>query len=124
MRIPWQKLSSKITLTHDRLPENVQITYTPECQSAGPPGPDEGVCDNVKEKQEVDFSSHVLWHRTSKVHNNTTILSSQVQDFWNSEEKTIYLYNLFCINLEASYSVFISMHVMIYLFIYFLVQLS
>lgn len=94
--------------------------YTPDCQSAEPPGPDEGVCDNVKENQEVNFSSHVLLHRTSKVHNNTTILiyipSSQVQDFWNSEEKTIYLFYLFYINLDPSYSVFIPMHVVIYLF--------
>lgn len=33
------------------------------------------------------------------------------------KKKNIYLYYLFRINLEASYSVFISMHVVIYLFI-------
>ncbi|TWW81159.1 integrin beta-2 isoform X2 [Takifugu flavidus] len=60
IKTAYRKLSSKITLTHDRLPDNVRITYTPECQSAGPPGPDEGVCDNVKEKQEVSFNVTVV----------------------------------------------------------------
>uniref|UniRef100_H3C049 Integrin beta n=1 Tax=Tetraodon nigroviridis TaxID=99883 RepID=H3C049_TETNG len=55
-----QKLSSKVTLTHDRLPKDVQILYTPDCQAAGQPGPSEGVCDNVKEKQEIAFNVTVV----------------------------------------------------------------
>uniref|UniRef100_H3CML1 Integrin beta n=1 Tax=Tetraodon nigroviridis TaxID=99883 RepID=H3CML1_TETNG len=60
IKTAYSKLSSKVTLTHDRLPKDVQILYTPDCQAAGQPGPSEGVCDNVKEKQEIAFNVTVV----------------------------------------------------------------
>lgn len=49
----FQRLSSKITLTHENLPNNVRVVYTPRCEHAGPAAENEGVCDNVREGQQV-----------------------------------------------------------------------
>lgn len=49
----FQRLSSKITLTHESLPNNVRVVYTPVCEHAGPAAENEGVCDNVREGQKV-----------------------------------------------------------------------
>ncbi|XP_031725825.1 integrin beta-2 [Anarrhichthys ocellatus] len=51
----YNRLSSKVTLTHDNLPDNVRVEYTPKCDHAGPPGDSEGVCDNVRVGQEISF---------------------------------------------------------------------
>uniref|UniRef100_A0A8C2X7D2 Integrin beta n=1 Tax=Cyclopterus lumpus TaxID=8103 RepID=A0A8C2X7D2_CYCLU len=51
----YNRLSSKVTLTHDNLPANVRVVYTPKCDHAGPPGDSEGVCDNVRVGQEISF---------------------------------------------------------------------
>uniref|UniRef100_A0A8C8HU54 Integrin beta n=1 Tax=Oncorhynchus tshawytscha TaxID=74940 RepID=A0A8C8HU54_ONCTS len=42
----YNRLSSKVTVTHDALPDNVRVTYTPLCPEGGPSG-DKGVCNNV-----------------------------------------------------------------------------
>ncbi|KAK2839370.1 hypothetical protein Q5P01_013110 [Channa striata] len=52
----YNKLSSKVTVTHDSLPENVRVVYTPICEKAGPAGGSEGVCDNVHVGQEISFN--------------------------------------------------------------------
>ncbi|KAK6310194.1 hypothetical protein J4Q44_G00200750 [Coregonus suidteri] len=51
----YNRLSSKVTVTHDALPDNVRVTYTPLCPGGGPAG-DKGVCDNVKVGQMVSFN--------------------------------------------------------------------
>ncbi|KAM6955825.1 integrin beta-2 [Lycodopsis pacificus] len=51
----YNRLSSKVTLTHDNLPEHVRVEYTPKCNHAGPPGDSEGVCDNVRVGEEISF---------------------------------------------------------------------
>ncbi|XP_075937149.1 integrin beta-2 [Anarhichas minor] len=51
----YNRLSSKVTLTHDNLPDNVRVEYTPKCDHAGPPGDSEGVCHNVRVGQEISF---------------------------------------------------------------------
>ncbi|CAB1328379.1 unnamed protein product [Coregonus sp. 'balchen'] len=51
----YRRLSSKVTVTHDALPDNVRVTYTPLCPGGGPAG-DKGVCDNVKVGQMVSFN--------------------------------------------------------------------
>lgn len=52
-----QRLSSKVTLTHDNLPDTVKVVYTPKCDHGGPPGDREGVCDNVRAGQKVSSFS-------------------------------------------------------------------
>lgn len=51
----YNRLSSKVTMTHDNLPDNVRVVYTPKCSNAGPAGESEGVCDNVRVEQEISF---------------------------------------------------------------------
>ncbi|XP_054471925.1 integrin beta-2 [Anoplopoma fimbria] len=51
----YNRLSSKVTLTHDDLPDNVRVVYTPKCDHAGRPGESEGVCDNVRVGKEISF---------------------------------------------------------------------
>uniref|UniRef100_A0A3Q3QK69 Integrin beta n=1 Tax=Monopterus albus TaxID=43700 RepID=A0A3Q3QK69_MONAL len=52
----YNRLSSKVTLTHDNLPDNVRVVYTPICDHAVPAGDSEGVCDNVRVGQEISFN--------------------------------------------------------------------
>uniref|UniRef100_A0A668A5C0 Integrin beta n=1 Tax=Myripristis murdjan TaxID=586833 RepID=A0A668A5C0_9TELE len=52
----YRRLSSKVTLTHDNLPENVRVTYKPICKHGGPAGDTEGVCDNVAVREEIYFN--------------------------------------------------------------------
>lgn len=49
----WQRLSSKVTLTHDNLPDHVRVVYDPKCDDAEKAGDSEGVCDNVRVGQQV-----------------------------------------------------------------------
>ncbi|XP_060944579.1 integrin beta-2 [Limanda limanda] len=51
----YNRLSSKVTVTHDNLPDNVRVVYTPICKNAGPAGDSKGVCDNVRVGQEISF---------------------------------------------------------------------
>ncbi|XP_045065880.1 integrin beta-2-like isoform X5 [Coregonus clupeaformis] len=51
----YNRLSSKVTVTHDALPDNVRVTYTPLCPEGGPTR-DKGVCDNVGVGQMVSFN--------------------------------------------------------------------
>ncbi|XP_059199071.1 integrin beta-2 [Centropristis striata] len=55
----YNRLSSKVTLTHDNLPENVRVVYTPKCNHAQQSGDSEGVCDNVKVGEEISFDVEV-----------------------------------------------------------------
>ncbi|XP_070694706.1 integrin beta-2 [Pempheris klunzingeri] len=56
----YNRLSSKVTVTHDNLPENVRVFYTPKCKHAGPAGESEGVCDNVYTGEEIYFDITVI----------------------------------------------------------------
>ncbi|XP_061782237.1 integrin beta-2 isoform X2 [Nerophis lumbriciformis] len=51
----YNRLSSKVTLTHDNLPENVRVVYTPRCEDARQEGDNKGVCDNVLVGQKISF---------------------------------------------------------------------
>ncbi|XP_061647887.1 integrin beta-2 isoform X1 [Phyllopteryx taeniolatus] len=51
----YKRLSSKVTLTHDTLPENIRVVYTPRCDDARQEGDNKGVCDNVHVTQEISF---------------------------------------------------------------------
>uniref|UniRef100_A0A4W5P9V8 Integrin beta n=1 Tax=Hucho hucho TaxID=62062 RepID=A0A4W5P9V8_9TELE len=51
----YRRLSSKVTMTHDALPDNVRVTYTPLCPEGGP-SRDKGVCNNVGVGQMVSFN--------------------------------------------------------------------
>ncbi|KAE8299798.1 Integrin beta-2 Cell surface adhesion glycoproteins [Larimichthys crocea] len=55
----YNKLSSKVTLTHDNLPDNVRVVYTPKCGDGGgeqkSAGESQGVCENVKPGKEIHF---------------------------------------------------------------------
>lgn len=48
-----QKLSSKVTLTHDNLPDNVRVEYSPRCDHPIQEGANKGVCDKVTVNKEV-----------------------------------------------------------------------
>uniref|UniRef100_A0A3Q4AUH3 Integrin beta n=1 Tax=Mola mola TaxID=94237 RepID=A0A3Q4AUH3_MOLML len=56
----YNRLSSKVTLTHDNLPDNVKVVYTPKCKHAGPPGSSEGVCGNVPAGEKISFEVTVV----------------------------------------------------------------
>ncbi|KAM7406806.1 hypothetical protein PAMA_002837 [Pampus argenteus] len=58
----YNRLSSKVTVTHDNLPENVRVVYTPKCDNAEPARHSEGVCDNVYVGQEISFDITVTAH--------------------------------------------------------------
>ncbi|KAF3695221.1 Integrin beta-2 Cell surface adhesion glycoprotein [Channa argus] len=62
----YNKLSSKVTVTHDNLPDNVRVVYTPICKEAGPAGGSEGVCDNVLVGQMISFNVTVTAHSCMK----------------------------------------------------------
>ncbi|XP_038150075.1 integrin beta-2-like isoform X2 [Cyprinodon tularosa] len=51
----YKKLSSKVTLTHDVLPDNVQVKYLPVCDHPREEGTNKGVCDQVGEGKEIYF---------------------------------------------------------------------
>ncbi|XP_068602189.1 integrin beta-2 [Brachionichthys hirsutus] len=51
----YNRLSSKVTVTHDNLPDHVRVFYTPKCEHSGPAGDVTGVCDNVRAGQEIAF---------------------------------------------------------------------
>ncbi|KAM9802180.1 integrin beta-2 isoform X3 [Syngnathus typhle] len=55
----YNRLSSKVTLTHDALPENVRVVYTPRCDNAKQEGNNKGVCDNVHVGQKISFDVSV-----------------------------------------------------------------
>uniref|UniRef100_A0A8C4GUU9 Integrin beta n=1 Tax=Dicentrarchus labrax TaxID=13489 RepID=A0A8C4GUU9_DICLA len=55
IKTAYNSLSSKVTLTHDNLPDNVRVIYTPKCKDAGQPGNSEGVCNNVKPGEKISF---------------------------------------------------------------------
>ncbi|XP_024919680.1 integrin beta-2 [Cynoglossus semilaevis] len=52
----YRRLSSKVTLTHDNLPDNVRLVYTPICANAGPVAESEGVCENVRVGEKISFN--------------------------------------------------------------------
>nr|ALJ30161.1 CD18 transcript 1 [Paralichthys olivaceus]ALJ30162.1 CD18 transcript 2 [Paralichthys olivaceus] len=51
----YNRLSSKVTVTHDNLPDNVRVVYKPICKNPGPAGDSNGVCDNVRVGEEIAF---------------------------------------------------------------------
>lgn len=51
----YNALSSKVTMTHDGLPENVRIAYKPICKHAGQQRENQGVCDQVRVGEEIKF---------------------------------------------------------------------
>ncbi|XP_063069558.1 integrin beta-2-like [Engraulis encrasicolus] len=59
IRDAYNRLSSKIIVTHDSLPDKVKVEYTspPGCLSGSTtPPPDQGVCEGVKLGQEITFN--------------------------------------------------------------------
>lgn len=53
LKHPQQRLSSKVTLTHDHLPDNVRVVYSPICDNPEQTGSSEGVCNNVPVGKQV-----------------------------------------------------------------------
>ncbi|XP_077472896.1 integrin beta-2 [Stigmatopora argus] len=51
----YNTLSSKVTLTHENLPENVRVVYKPRCNDPKQEGDNKGVCDKVLVGQEIIF---------------------------------------------------------------------
>ncbi|XP_034042449.1 integrin beta-2 [Thalassophryne amazonica] len=52
----YKKLSSKVTVTHDSLPDNIRVVYSPICEHAEEAGPTKGICDKVRVGQEISFN--------------------------------------------------------------------
>ncbi|XP_066542496.1 integrin beta-2 [Hoplias malabaricus] len=50
----YKKLSSKIIVTHDNLPEHISVSYTSSCNKDDKPS-DQGICNNVGIGEEVIF---------------------------------------------------------------------
>ncbi|KAK7879523.1 hypothetical protein WMY93_033771 [Mugilogobius chulae] len=55
----YNRLSSKVTLTHSPLPENLKVTFSPKCDRPGPKGESTGVCDDVQQGKEISFDVQV-----------------------------------------------------------------
>ncbi|XP_029314649.1 LOW QUALITY PROTEIN: integrin beta-2-like [Cottoperca gobio] len=51
----YDRLSSKVTVTHDNLPDHVRVVYTPKCDGSEKAGDNEGVCANVRVGEEISF---------------------------------------------------------------------
>ncbi|XP_067111020.1 integrin beta-2 isoform X2 [Osmerus mordax] len=56
----YDKLSSKVTVTHGELPENVRVTYTPICKGVVGTLGDKGACENVGVGQLIMFNVTVI----------------------------------------------------------------
>lgn len=86
----WQRLSSKVTLSHDNLPNNVRVVYKPLCGNAGSSGGSEGVCDNVKPGDQVSFIFYLLFKEKLfifPVHSSSTVVVKTVNiALWASSE--------------------------------------
>ncbi|CAG5866009.1 unnamed protein product [Menidia menidia] len=52
----YNRLSSKVTVTHDNLPEDVRVEYTPLCKNGEPPSTSRGVCNEVLVGEEIYFN--------------------------------------------------------------------
>ncbi|XP_056146129.1 integrin beta-2 [Lampris incognitus] len=52
----YNRLSSKVTVAHDDVPDTVSVTYTPICKHGGPAGDTKGVCDKVGVGEEIAFN--------------------------------------------------------------------
>ncbi|CAL8320272.1 unnamed protein product [Merluccius merluccius] len=52
----YNRLSSKVTMTHDNLPANVRVTYTPICKNGESSRDNVGVCNDVGVGQEISFN--------------------------------------------------------------------
>uniref|UniRef100_A0A4W6G4L3 Integrin beta n=1 Tax=Lates calcarifer TaxID=8187 RepID=A0A4W6G4L3_LATCA len=50
----YNRLSSKVTVTHDNLPDDVSVVYKPICKHPQP-SDNEGICDNVSVGEEISF---------------------------------------------------------------------
>ncbi|XP_012713602.1 integrin beta-2 [Fundulus heteroclitus] len=59
----YNKLSSKVTLTHDSLPDNVRVEYKPHCDNPKQEGPNKGVCDDVRVGNKIIFEITVTVDR-------------------------------------------------------------
>uniref|UniRef100_A0A1A8F1D7 Integrin beta n=2 Tax=Nothobranchius korthausae TaxID=1143690 RepID=A0A1A8F1D7_9TELE len=51
----YNKLSSKVTLTQDVLPDNIRVAYKPNCANPKQEGSNKGVCDNVRVGEKISF---------------------------------------------------------------------
>ncbi|XP_041858022.1 integrin beta-2 isoform X2 [Melanotaenia boesemani] len=56
IRGAYNRLSSKVTVTHDNLPDNVGVSYKPkDCSNPEAPSESKGVCNDVGVNQEISF---------------------------------------------------------------------
>lgn len=51
----YKKLSSKVTLTHNNLPDGVRVSYNPICSKSRQTTDSEGVCDDVRVNEKIHF---------------------------------------------------------------------
>ncbi|XP_053184417.1 integrin beta-2 isoform X2 [Scomber japonicus] len=51
----YRSLSSKVTLTHENLPDNVRVVYTPKCEHPESAQDNKGVCNNVPAGTQISF---------------------------------------------------------------------
>ncbi|KAM4558258.1 integrin beta-2 [Odontesthes bonariensis] len=51
----YSRLSSKVTVTHDNLPENVRVQYNPRCDNPEPSSSSKGVCNDVRVGKKISF---------------------------------------------------------------------
>ncbi|KAM9365076.1 integrin beta-2 [Pholidichthys leucotaenia] len=58
----YNRLSSKVTLTHDNLPDNVRVVYKPLCGHVVHGVESQGVCDKVRVGEEIKFDIEVTAH--------------------------------------------------------------
>lgn len=76
----YNKLSSKVTLTHSPLPKNLRVTFSPDCDRPGPRGESTGVCEAVAQGTEISFNVTVESHECLSEPHTFTISPLGIKD--------------------------------------------
>ncbi|XP_072253903.1 integrin beta-2 [Leuresthes tenuis] len=76
----YSRLSSKVTVTHDNLPDNVRVQYQPRCDNPEPPSTSKGVCNNVLVGKEISFDITVTTQSCMEKEESFTIKLPGIRD--------------------------------------------
>ncbi|XP_007544950.1 integrin beta-2-like [Poecilia formosa] len=76
----YNNLTSKVTVTHDILPDNVRVEYLALCEHRINEGPNKGVCDQVQAEKEISFEVTVTVDKCMEEEKSFTISPLGIKD--------------------------------------------